>query len=315
MCLSCAAPSRSALLLAMAIGLAVSLRSASAQTETAPLPDGSSVVRESVYNYLKIERVGSVIKFRRLENGAAVSAIDLADPRRQIIPYTATMFAAALVNPNPAHVLNIGLGAGAFDRLFESGFKDAALTTVEIDPMMFDVAKVYTGFQPDDRDKIVINDGRRYLRLSEAKWDWIVLDAYVRRSQVPPQFTTVEFYQLVASRLNDYGVFVDNLHAGTELYQSTVKTLAAVFPQVVYFTVPPSGNVIAVAVTYKTPRLDQQILSQDLSRLPALSAWNVDYAAIRGNLVMPEHIDVPRGVKILTDDFAPAEYLEAQPAR
>ena len=283
--------------------------------ETTALADGGSVVRESVYNYLNIGRTGSVVSFRRLENGATVSAIDLADPRRLVIPYTATLFAAMLVNPVPDRVLNIGLGAGAFNRLFEPTFKAASLTTAEIDPMMVDVAETYTGLQPDDRDKIVINDGRRYLRQTEQQWDWIVLDAYVRKSQVPPQFTTVEFYNLIMSRLSANGVFVDNLHAGTELFQSTVKTLVAVFPQVVLFTVPGFGNVIAVAVTYKTPNLEQQIRSADLHRLPSLKSWNVDFSAIRDSLLTVDRIRLPPNIKILTDDFSPAEYLDTQPMR
>ena len=95
--------------------------------------------------------------------------------------------------------------------------------------MMVEIAQTYTGFQSDERNKIVVNDGRRHLQKTGGKWDWILLDAYVRRSQVPPQFTTVEFYKLVASRLSDNGVFVDNIHAGTALFQSNVKTLVASF--------------------------------------------------------------------------------------
>ena len=76
-------------------------------------------VRESLYNYLIISRDGSVVKFRRMENGATVSAIDLANPQRQVISYTAALFAPTLVK-TPRRVLNIGLGAGAINRLFES---------------------------------------------------------------------------------------------------------------------------------------------------------------------------------------------------
>ncbi|HML07322.1 MAG TPA: fused MFS/spermidine synthase [Xanthobacteraceae bacterium] len=280
-----------------------------------PLNENEPVVRESIYNYLIISRSGSVVRLRRLENGATVSAIDLAEPRRQMIPYTATMFGAAMIEPNPSEVFNIGLGAGALNRLIEPSFPAASLTTVEVDPMMVEVARTYTGFQPDDRDKIVIEDGRRHLLKVGGKWDWIMLDAYVRRSQVPPQFTTVEFYKLVASRLSPNGVFVDNLHFGTELFQSNVKTLLASFPQVAFLTVPNSGNIIALAVTYKTPSLVQQIREADIGRLPRLDAWNVDLASIKDNLVAPDRFPVPRGTKILTDDFAPAEILDTRPMR
>ena len=63
----------------------------------------------------------------------------------------------------------------------------------------------------------------------------MILDAYVRNSQVPPHLTTLEFYQAVKHHLEDDGVFATNVHGGTALFQSHVKTMSAAFPQVVFF--------------------------------------------------------------------------------
>jgi len=276
---------------------------------------GSSpeIVRESVYNYLIISRKDSVVRFRRMENGATVSAIDVSHPKRQVIPYTATLFAAALVKREPRVVLNIGLGAGAFNRLFEPTFTSAKLTTVEIDSMILEVAEAFTAFRQDERNQVVLNDGRRYLLRSQEKWDWIVLDAYIRNSQVPPHLTTLEFYQLVKTHLRDDGVFVVNLHYGNALYQSHLKTLRTAFPQVALLGVPGTGNIIVMAVKYRQPELMRQIAGADLDLLPNLAEWGVDFAAMKKAPRTADEVALPRGVKILTDEFAPVEFLDVKP--
>lgn len=277
--------------------------------------DSGALTCSSVYNWIRIERDGPVVGLQRLDNGATASAINISEPRQLEIPYTRTIFGAALVSPNPRQILNIGLGAGAINRLIEPTFKTSVMTTAEVDPMMLDLAKTYTKFQTDGRNQVVIEDGRRYLGRSNQKWDWIVLDAYVRRSQVPQQFTTLEFYNLVISKLSDRGVFIDNLISGSRLFQSNVKTLESAFPQVVFFRVPPlGGNVIAMAVKYKEPALADEIKNSDFKGLPQLDGWGVDYQAIRQQLVLPKEMPVPDDIKVLTDDFAPVEILDTEPA-
>ena len=75
----------------------------------------------------------------------------------------------------------------------------------------------------------------------------------LRGGFVPPHLKTEEFYRECARRISDRGVFISNLHATSELFYSDIKTIQAVFPQVVLFATRDRGNVIAVAVKYRTP--------------------------------------------------------------
>lgn len=276
---------------------------------------GDVLVRESVYNHLIVSRTGSVVTFRRLENGGWVGAIDLANPRRQVMPYTGVLFAPALVQCCPSRVFNIGLGAGAFDRLFATAFPAASLVTVEIDPMILEIAETHTDFRRGERMEVVIADGRRYLAQAKGTWDWIVLDAYVRRSQLPAHLSTLEFYRLVAERLSPRGVFVMNLPFGTALFQSLVKTLTTAFAQVVFFPVPERSNVIAMAVSFAAPDLVGLVGAADVGRLPDLKAWDVDLDAIRKSVTPLAAQSIPADAKVLTDDFAPVEFLGRRRAR
>jgi spermidine synthase len=270
----------------------------------------AGLVFESIYNYLIVAREGTIIKFRRMENGATVSAIDLADPKRQVIPYTGRLLGAALVKRDPANALSVGLGAGAINRLFRSTFPKAKLTTVEIDPMILDIARSHTGFRESANDKVVLGDGRRYLARSSETWDWVVLDAFVRNSQVPFHLTTVEFYRLIADRLSADGVLVSNLHYGGLLYQSHLRTLREVFPQVILFGGSATGNVVVAAVKFRAPDLLRMVAGNDLGGLPDLRPWGVDFAALKREASNAAAVALADEAPLLTDDFAPVEYLD-----
>jgi spermidine synthase len=260
---------------------------------------------ESPYNFIIVKTMGRTVSFRRMENGKDLSAIDLDNPARQVIPYTGTLFAAALIQPRPAKVLNIGLGAGAINRLFEIAFPQARMTTVEIDPMIVDVARRLTGFAESANNKVVIADGRRYLKQNTETWDWLVIDAYVRNSQVPPHLTTVEFFELAKNRLADHGVLVMNLHQGSKVFASIVATLVKAFPDVALLYVPKGNNVVVLATT-TTGTLAKTLREASADGLADIRRFGVDWATFRTPV---DPATVVGEAMVLTDDFAPTEFL------
>jgi len=296
--------------ISLAFVLAIVAAGAIAYSSQRMRDDKSDLVFESVYNYLIVARNGNIVRFRRMENGATVSAIDLSNPKRQVITYTGALFAAALAKSNPKNVLNIGLGAGAFNRLFEPMFPDAKLITIEIDPMILKIAASYTDFRQSPSNKVILDDGRRYITRAFENWDWVVLDAFVRNSQVPFHLTTVEFYKLIFDHLSADGVVVTNLHSGNLLYQSHIRTLRKVFPQVILVSIPEMGNVIAIGAKYATPDLLQAVADTNVKSLPDLKPWGVDFAAFKKMVSDAANLDLTDRAPLLTDDFAPVEYLD-----
>ena len=265
-------------------------------------------VRESAYNYIIVTHNQSIVWLRRVENGKELSAIDLKQPERQVIPYTRYLFLPALVNPQPHSVLSIGLGAGAFNRLFNLAFPGSRLTTVEIDPMIVDIARDFTGFTESQNNCVEIADGRRFLNRSDAHWDWIVLDAYVRKSQIPAHLTTVEFFKLVRNRLTPDGLFVVNLTGSKEFLRRVSITIEIVFPGSAFWPVDGSGNVICVS-----------FLQADLNqRIAAAAPPSLDVDLLRYDVDLPylakaRHWSVVADANAaLTDDFAPTEYLNQE---
>jgi spermidine synthase len=268
----------------------------------------------SAYNFVFIERSGSLVTFKYAVNGSRMSSLDLANPPYQVVPYTAYYYAADLVRRNPRQVLMAGLGAGGFNRLFNLVYPAARLVTVEIDPMIRDLAQQHAGFTTGPNNEVAIEDARIFLRRSRETYDWIILDAFDREAQIPVHLTTQEFFATAALRLAEDGVMLTNLHQGTRFFASEVLTIRAVFPEVVLLPVRTRGNVILMAAKTPAPiasRL-QRLTAEEQARY---RSYGVDMAAIAADMV-PEADYLPvlqeHGM-VLTDDFAPVESLDQRP--
>ena len=288
----------------------IGIGSAALLTGAAGRAAAGDQVYESAYNYIIVSRSGSIVTLRQMETSGAQSAIDLDRPTWQVLPYTRWLFAAALVRSQPSAVLQLGLGAGAFNRLFAAGFAQSALTTVEIDPMMLKIAREETGFATAAQNPVVIDDARLYLRRSIDAWDWIILDAYVRNSQIPPHLTTLEFFKIVAARLRPGGAFVVNIAGSDPLFYALFNTLRQVFANNAAFAVPATGNRIFLGAAAAKPEIAGAVGRGPVDLAPAtvtlLAQNGVDFAAMEKSLIAPA---VPLGTPVLSDDFAPSEYL------
>jgi spermidine synthase len=247
-------------------------------------------------------------RFRGSE--ALESAVDLSDPLRLVVAYTRSLYGALFLQPQPKRVLMVGLGGAGFHRLFAEAYPQALLQTVELDPMVFELCRNRMQFKPTANTPVSIMDGRMFIKRNREQWDWLILDAF-RGDFVPPHLKTEEFYRECAARLSDRGVFVSNLHATSDLYFSDLKTIQAVFPQVVLFGVDGRGNVIACAVKYRDPVITDPTkwpAPASLS-LPAF-AGRLDLEKVRAEVIPIPVNDVARG-RVLSDDFAPVEFLNA----
>lgn len=267
---------------------------------------------DTIYNSLTVERRGNIVELRARARGseALESAIDLSDPLTPVVHYTRSLYGALFLHPKPQRVLMIGLGGAGFNRLFAAAYPNAILHTVELDAKVLELCRMRMGFTPTEKTPVTIMDGRMFVKRNKEQWDWLILDAF-RGGFVPPHLKTEEFYRECAARLGDRGVFVSNLHATSQLYYSDLKTIRKVFPQVVLFETAGRGNVIACAVKYSSPIITNPAMWPAAETVTEpVFAGRLDMKAIR-----EEHIEFPtermRRAKVMTDDFAPVEFLDA----
>jgi spermidine synthase len=105
-------------------------------------------------------------------------------------------------------VLMLGCGGGTLATMLHGA--GVTVTIADIDSWSFRLARQYFGLPADVACHAV--DGGALLQSSLQRYDAIVLDAYAG-NQMPAQFATAEFLQLVRDRLaHPAGVFIANIH-------------------------------------------------------------------------------------------------------
>jgi spermidine synthase len=122
---------------------------------------------------------------------------------------------------------------------------------------------------------------------------------------VPFHLLTREFYTLVKQRLTPGGAAAFNVHDGSKLYASTVKTLGEVFAALDLYPTGV-GEVIAVA---RTSPLDPQTLERRAAALQQRHGFRFPLPQI-----LQRRIDKPQAQAangdVITDDFAPADVYD-----
>ncbi len=302
---------KTASLVALLLFVGSCLAGDTAPPASAPRKGSYTETYDTLYNSLTVQREGSLVELRaRSRRGEFLeSAVDLDDPLRLIVPYSRSVFAAEFFLPNPKRVLMIGLGGAGIHRLFVAAHPDALIQSVELDAKVFELCQTRLGFQPTTNTPVAVMDGRMFIKRNREHWDWLILDAF-RGGYVSPHLKTAEFYRECAARLSERGVFVSNLHETTALYYSDLKTITSVFPQVVLFHVPGTGNVVAFAVNYRTPMItDDSTWSAD-AEVARPFASRLNFSLIR-NGIRPLPTKEIAAAKVLTDDFAPVEFLNS----
>ncbi|OGH55971.1 MAG: hypothetical protein A3G34_04710 [Candidatus Lindowbacteria bacterium RIFCSPLOWO2_12_FULL_62_27] len=124
---------------------------------------------------------------------------------------------------SPANALMIGLGAGTLaDRLASAGVR---VTAVDIHAFMPEIASRYFKFDAV-RSRVVLMDGRVYLRRASEDFDLVVFDAY-NAYDLPDHLMTLETFRLVRRRLRPGGVFALNVVTLAEPYRLAPKDARA----------------------------------------------------------------------------------------
>ena len=261
---------------------------------------------ETEYNNIYIAKRGSrvAMSFRRYGNDYTESISNLADWTELPVTYTQVMTVAlAYPEKTPAKVLTIGLGGGSLTSYLAGYLPELQIDNVELDPGVIAAAKKYFGLTERGGVKLIAGDGRVFLTRQSKTYDVILIDAF-RGGYVPFHLLTKEFYQLLARRLEPKGIAVFNVHQGTKLFDSTLKTLGAVFPGIdIYGT--GTGSVI-VAVSNEAKRQQGDLLA----RATALQQQH-SFRYPLTKLVGTRHAspEIP-AADTLTDDFAPVDFYD-----
>jgi spermidine synthase len=198
----------------------------------------------------------------------------------------------------------LGLGGGSISTYLGRFMPDAAITTVEIDPGVIIAAKTYFGLRESERMRYHAGDGRVFLNRNSALYDLILLDAY-RGGYVPFHLLTREFYTLVKRRLAPGGAAAFNVHDGSKLYASTVRTLSEVFAGLDLY---PTGVGEVIAVATASP-LDKDTLERRAAALQERHGFRFPLPHTLQRRMATSRAQAEKG-DLITDDFAPADVYD-----
>jgi spermidine synthase len=231
------------------------------------------------------------------------SVTNLTDPDDLPVYCMRSMTTGVIYPQQPKTILLLGLGGGSLSTYLGRAMPDATIDVVEIDPGVINAAKKYFGIRETSRVRYFDNDARVYLNRNKKPYDFILIDAY-HGGYVPFHLLTKEFYTLIKERLTPNGAAVFNVHDGTKLYVSTIKTLAAVFPTVHLY---PSGEGEVAMVVTPVPAPDDATLAQRAAELQSRYAFRFPLPTLLARrIAMPS----TRQGELITDDFAPVNLYD-----
>ncbi len=282
---------------------------------TAAMPADARVIHKerSLYQTILVDKAGSTVclKFGARRNQRNQSCIDQRRPREMVFAYTRMMLAALLLNPSPRRVLIVGLGGGTLPTALEAIYPEAIIDGVEIDPAVVSVAERYFGFVATERLRVHVRDARAFVKRAAGKgdsYDLIMLDAF-NSDYIPEHLMTREFLLEARSLLTEGGALAANTFASSRLYDHESVTYSDVFGPFFNLRLPESSNRVILAA--KQPLPDILTLQRRAAGLSErLTPFGVDIRSYPKHLL--SKVDWDTGARVLTDQYSPANLLQAQ---
>lgn len=245
--------------------------------------------------------------------------MSLTNPLAGHFEYTEYFHMPWLWQPEMKNVLMIGLGGGTIQRAYQHFYPDVNVDTVELDPMVVQIAQNYFAVKESPTLHVHILDGRLYLRRTAKKYDVLIMDAYKASrygSFIPYHLVTKEFFELARDHLTENGVVAYNV-IGTlrgwraDILGGVYKTMKSVFPQVYLFPANDSWNIVLLA-TKKAEPSTLPMLRQRAAEL--VSRGRVTLPTFQNRLSVFQAVTPTTSVRaqVLIDDFAPVDGLLAR---
>jgi spermidine synthase len=239
-----------------------------------------------------------------------MSELDLKDPLFPFAPYNQGMMLTLLWRDRPGRVYTIGFGAGRVPSILHAHVPELVLENTEIDADVLPIAQKFFGYIPDERQQVVVQDGREFLanRPDDVKYDFIHVDAFRGFGHTPYSLGTVEFYDLCRKHLVEGGVVCANLVASDPLFRARINTISSSFRQT-YLFVHEDATVV-----YGTdaPKLDGDELLERARAVQSRYLFAFPFEELAAKLKHADECQAylktfAHGTIVLTDSNPPAE--------
>lgn len=264
-----------------------------------------------VYDSTKDDRPVRVFKQDRSASGAMF--LDTDDPTDLVQKYTNYYALYKVFQPELKDVLVIGGGVYSIPKALLHELPDVSVDVSEIEPSLYDLSKRYFNLVDDPRLKTYTDDGRRMLQDSDKQYDMIFSDVYYSLFSIPSHFTTQEFFTVAKESLAEDGIFVANLigelsRQEPSLIFAEMKTFQSVFPNSYFFAVNDPNSIDNQNIIFVGYNSDKII---DLTEAAVSENEDPFISSLASKFIDTTRYELSP-YPILTDDFAPVEYLTSK---
>ena len=169
------------------------------------------------------------------------SQMSIQRPHQLELPYTKTMMGFLLFNPEPVHILMIGLGGGSMVKFFHQHLRQTCITVVEINPHVVSLRDQFLVPPDDDRLQVICADGADFMCVAQPEFDVVLVDGFDELGQ-SVQLSSMAFYAHCRRVLLPSGVLAVNLDGEHPGHAAFLQRLETVF----------SGHLLEVPVSQRS---------------------------------------------------------------
>lgn len=270
---------------------------------TVKASEGLIYETESSQQYIQVVERDSGARSLRLNEGVAAHSVWREDTVLTGGVWDMFLVLPPLLDRPPETMLVIGNSGGTVARAFGTFYPDIQIDGVEIDEKVTEVGRRFLGLGDNPNLEVITADGRPYLRLTDKRYDIIVVDAY-KQPYIPFYLATREFFELTRERLTPNGVLALNVATVPDddrLSRAIASTLLAEYPQVWRWK-PLRFNELQLG--YTAPLARDELVAR-VEGVPS-------DVAVLGDLFAQDVIEAEATERPLTDDRAPVEWLTDQ---
>jgi spermidine synthase len=255
---------------------------------------------ESPYQYVQVLEKANGSRVLKLNEGVAVHSVWYPASVLTGGEWDMFLLVPPLLGRPVESMLVIGNAGGTIARAYGRLYPGVRIDGVEIDPEVTEAGRRFLGLGDNPNLHVITDDGRPFLRLTDKRYDVIVVDAY-RQPYIPFYLATKEFFQLARDHLTPGGVLALNVAAvpgDLRLGQAIGTTVLAVFPEAWRWK-PLRFNELVLAFDRPIPgaELERRVGGVPASVQPLVPLFRSGLEPVR-----------PEGAP-LTDDRAPVEWL------
>jgi len=209
-------------------------------------------------------------RFLRINGKADASNLEKDMPSQLLFGY-----APVFLHPNAQNALVIGLGSGITTRAVAQFDFIRQVDCVEIEPRIVEAAKFFNkenrNIYQNPKVKIIIEDGRNYLKRPDQSYDLITSEPSNPWMKGIGNLFSTDFYQLCRRRLKANGIMCQWIHSysiSPKVFKMEVNSFRQSFPYCQLWYIPQGADVLMIG--------SEQPVTFDLARIGQLVNYNPD---------------------------------------